>query len=74
MLVLTYFIKFGKRALQVYPHCPAAVRLGIALCRYKLGQLDKARQAFLRVLQARDYQILDLFISVACGTSLTVLI
>lgn len=41
-----------KRALQVFPGCPAAVRLGIGLCRYKLGQLDKARQAFDRVLQA----------------------
>ena len=28
------------------------MRLGIGLCRYKLGQLDKARQAFDRVLQA----------------------
>ncbi|KAF3508971.1 hypothetical protein F2Q69_00004374, partial [Brassica cretica] len=38
--------------LQLHPGCPAAVRLGIGLCRYKLGQLDKARQAFDRVLQA----------------------
>jgi len=44
--------EFFKRALQVFPGCPAAVRLGIGLCRYKLGQLDKARQAFDRVLQA----------------------
>jgi RNA polymerase-associated protein CTR9 len=36
----------------VHPDCPAAVRLGIGLCRYKLGQFDKARQAFERVLQA----------------------
>lgn len=41
-----------KRALIVHPRCPAAVRLGIGLCRYKLGQFDKARQAFTRVLQA----------------------
>ncbi|KAK7328850.1 hypothetical protein VNO77_22976 [Canavalia gladiata] len=40
-----------KRALQVYPNCPAAVRLGIGLCRYKLGQFEKARQTFERVLQ-----------------------
>lgn len=40
-----------KRALQVYPTCPAAVRLGIGLCRYKLGHFEKARQAFQRVLQ-----------------------
>ncbi|KAI3864291.1 hypothetical protein MKX03_006124 [Papaver bracteatum] len=40
-----------KRALQVYPNGPAALRLGIGLCRYKLGQFEKARQAFQRVLQ-----------------------
>ncbi|KAL5572369.1 hypothetical protein UlMin_021966 [Ulmus minor] len=44
-------LELYKRALQVYPSCPAAVRLGIGLCRYKLGQSEKARQAFLRVLQ-----------------------
>ncbi|CAH8392463.1 unnamed protein product [Eruca vesicaria subsp. sativa] len=44
-------LQLYKRALQVNPGCPAAVRLGIGLCRYKLGQLDKARQAFDRVLQ-----------------------
>lgn len=36
----------------MYPECPAAVRLGIGLCRYKLGQFDRAKQAFERVLQA----------------------
>ncbi|XP_056842234.1 protein CTR9 homolog [Raphanus sativus] len=45
-------LQLYKRVLQVHPGCPAAVRLGIGLCRYKLGQLDKARQAFDRVLQA----------------------
>lgn len=44
-------LQLYKRVLQVHPGCPAAVRLGIGLCRYKLGQLDKARQAFDRVLQ-----------------------
>ncbi|XP_010541982.1 PREDICTED: protein CTR9 homolog [Tarenaya hassleriana] len=44
-------LQLYKRVLQVYPGCPAAVRLGIGLCRYKLGQLEKARQAFQRVLQ-----------------------
>ncbi|KAK7354605.1 hypothetical protein VNO80_20070 [Phaseolus coccineus] len=39
-----------KRALLVFPNCPAAVRLGIGLCRYKLGQFEKAQQAFERVL------------------------
>ncbi|KAL2945136.1 Protein CTR9-like protein [Bienertia sinuspersici] len=41
----------GQRALRVYPDCPGAVRLGIGLCRYKLGHFEKARQAFERVLQ-----------------------
>ncbi|XP_047319890.1 protein CTR9 homolog [Impatiens glandulifera] len=40
-----------KRALQAYPHCPGSVRLGIGLCRYKLGQHSKAKLAFRRVLQ-----------------------
>lgn len=35
----------------MYPDCPGAVRLGIGLCRYKLGQFEKARQAFERVMQ-----------------------
>jgi len=40
-----------KKALQVYPGCPATVKLGLGLCRYKIGQFRKARQAFERVLQ-----------------------
>ncbi|KAK4754413.1 hypothetical protein SAY87_002517 [Trapa incisa] len=44
-------LELYKRALRVHPECPAAVRLGIGLCRYKLGQLEKARLAFQRVLQ-----------------------
>ncbi|MFS7991242.1 putative RNA polymerase-associated protein Ctr9 [Helianthus anomalus] len=44
-------LEMYKRVLQVYPGCPAAVRLGIGLCRYKLGQFDRAKQAFERVLQ-----------------------
>ncbi|KAJ0723990.1 putative RNA polymerase-associated protein Ctr9 [Helianthus annuus] len=44
-------LEMYKRVLQVYPRCPAAVRLGIGLCRYKLGQFDRAKQAFERVLQ-----------------------
>lgn len=43
-------LKLFKRALQVNPNCPGAVRLGIALCRYRLGHSEKARQAFQRVL------------------------
>nr|KAJ0206542.1 hypothetical protein LSAT_V11C500279690 [Lactuca sativa] len=45
-------LEIYKRVLQVYPECPAAVRLGIGLCRYKLGQFERAKQAFERVLQA----------------------
>ncbi|VFQ81333.1 unnamed protein product [Cuscuta campestris] len=44
-------LELYKRALQVFPQCPAAVRLGIGLCRYKLGQFLKAKQAFQRVLE-----------------------
>ncbi|KAJ3682862.1 hypothetical protein LUZ60_013089 [Juncus effusus] len=40
-----------KRAFYAYPNCPPVVRLGIGYCRYRLGQVSKARQAFLRVLQ-----------------------
>ncbi|KAF7147473.1 hypothetical protein RHSIM_Rhsim03G0228800 [Rhododendron simsii] len=42
-------LELYKRALQVYPQCPGAVRLGIGLCRYKLGQFEKAKQAFHRL-------------------------
>ena len=38
----------------MYPDCPAAVRLGIGLCCYKLKQYGKAQRAFERVLQASD--------------------
>lgn len=44
-------LELYKRALQVHPSCPGAIRLGIGLCRYKLGHLGKARQAFQRALQ-----------------------
>ncbi|KAL5714525.1 Protein CTR9 [Ranunculus cassubicifolius] len=44
-------LEMYKRALQAYPRCPAGVRLGIGLCRYKLGHFEKARQAFQRVLE-----------------------
>ncbi|MCO5577224.1 hypothetical protein L7F22_031049 [Adiantum nelumboides] len=44
-------LELYKRALRAHPHCPAAVRLGLGICRYRLGQMKKARQAFERVLQ-----------------------
>ncbi|XP_004243718.1 protein CTR9 homolog isoform X2 [Solanum lycopersicum] len=57
-------LELYKRALQVYPDCPAAVRLGIGLCRYKLGQFDKAKQAFCRVLQL-DPENVDALVALA---------
>ncbi|CAJ1975761.1 unnamed protein product [Sphenostylis stenocarpa] len=36
----------------------SAVRLGIGLCRYKLGQFEKAQQAFERVLHAKNVEAL----------------
>ncbi|XP_060191121.1 protein CTR9 homolog [Lycium barbarum] len=57
-------LELYKRALQVYPECPAAVRLGIGLCRYKLGQLEKAKQAFGRVLQL-DPENVDALVALA---------
>ncbi|KAI3443570.1 hypothetical protein Pfo_000235 [Paulownia fortunei] len=41
-------LELYKRAMQVYPWAPA-VRLGIAHCHYKLGHLQKAKQAFHRL-------------------------
>lgn len=43
-------LDYYKRALRAYPNCPGVARLGMGYCRYRLGQFDKARQAFLRVL------------------------
>lgn len=40
-----------KKALQIHPQCPASVRLGLGLCRVRLGEFKKAQQAFDRVLQ-----------------------
>lgn len=39
-----------KKALQVCPNCPADVRLGLAICFYKLNMLDKAEEAFSRAI------------------------
>ncbi|KAL0904760.1 hypothetical protein M5K25_026909 [Dendrobium thyrsiflorum] len=43
-------LDYYKRALRAYPNCPGVARLGLGYCRYRLGQFDKARQAFQRVL------------------------
>lgn len=39
-----------KKALTVCPNCPADVRLGLAICFYKLNMLDKAEDAFSKAL------------------------
>jgi RNA polymerase-associated protein CTR9 len=38
-------------SLQAKPDCPAEVRLGIALCYYRLQKPELAQKAFMRVLQ-----------------------
>eukprot|EP00761_Pharyngomonas_kirbyi_P013287 gb/GECH01013314.1/.p1 GENE.gb/GECH01013314.1/~~gb/GECH01013314.1/.p1 ORF type:complete len:989 (+),score=344.47 gb/GECH01013314.1/:1-2967(+) len=47
-----------RRALELYrkilvinPRCPAEIRLGIGLCLFQLGNLQKAELAFKRVLE-----------------------
>lgn len=44
-------LAFYKKALRTNPKCPAAVRLGMGHCFYKLNKHDKARLAFERALQ-----------------------
>jgi len=59
---ILYNQKNYKEALELYQEvlktvgssCPAAVRLGIGLCHYNLGNLKMARYAFERVLQLED--------------------
>lgn len=53
-----------KRALQAYPDCPGAVRLGIGHCHYKLGHVGKACLAFQRVLQL-DPENVEALVSLA---------
>lgn len=40
-----------KEALMTHPNLPPAVRLGVGLCFYRLGHLDRAKQCFERVLE-----------------------
>ncbi|XP_076339000.1 RNA polymerase-associated protein Ctr9 [Tachypleus tridentatus] len=44
-------LAFYKKALRTSPKCPAAVRLGMGHCFYKLGKHEKAKLAFERALQ-----------------------
>lgn len=39
-----------KRALQICPNSPADVRVGLAICCYKLNMVEKAEEAFLKAL------------------------
>lgn len=56
--LLTLIVRDCQKALEVYPWAPG-VRLGIALCHHKLGHYQKAKQAFHRVLQARNFSSWD---------------
>lgn len=38
-------------ALRTFPNCPAEVRLGIAACYFRLGEVPKAEAAYRRVLE-----------------------
>eukprot|EP00102_Acyrthosiphon_pisum_P021387 XP_016658597.1 PREDICTED: RNA polymerase-associated protein CTR9 homolog [Acyrthosiphon pisum] len=44
-------LAYYKKALRSNPQCPADVRLGMAHCFLKLGNIEKARLAFERALQ-----------------------
>lgn len=44
-------LAYYKKALRSNPMCPADVRLGMAHCFLKLGNVEKARLAFERALQ-----------------------
>lgn len=47
-------LKMYCASMQAKPDCPAEVRLGIALCYYRLKQPELARKAFTRVLGMCD--------------------
>ncbi|XP_054714138.1 LOW QUALITY PROTEIN: RNA polymerase-associated protein CTR9 homolog [Uloborus diversus] len=53
-----------KKALRTNPKCPAAVRLGMGHCFYKMGKLEKARLAFERAL-ALDPQCVGALVGLA---------
>ena len=40
-----------RKALYTNPRCPASVRVGMAMCFYRLGDLDLAAKALTRALQ-----------------------
>lgn len=40
-----------QEAIRLHPGCPAEVRLGLAACYFRLGQLERAKKAYERVVQ-----------------------
>jgi len=50
-------LQFYKKALFINPNLPGYVRLGFGVCYYQLGQYDKARLAFERVLEMETTNI-----------------
>ena len=40
-----------QEAVRIHPGCPAEVRLGLAACYFSLGQLERAKRAYERVVQ-----------------------
>ena len=40
-----------QEAVRMHPGCPAEVRLGLAACYFRLGQLERAKRAYERVVQ-----------------------
>ncbi len=44
-------LRYFSTALRTYPNCPPEVRLGIAACYLRLGEVPKAEAAYRRVLE-----------------------
>ena len=57
-------LKLYASAIEMNPECPANVRLGLAQCLYKLGDLPTATQAFERVLEL-DAQNVEALVALA---------
>lgn len=52
LFVLVYHARnLNSEAIRVNPGCPASVRVGLGLCCYKLGQIDRAQAAMARALE-----------------------
>lgn len=46
-----------KNIITTNPSCPPNVRMGLAMCYYRLGKLDLTTQAFARVLQLQPKNV-----------------